>query len=125
MTSLLVAVGGACGAVSRYGLDGVVRRWCASPFPWGTLVVNLLGSFLVAVVTGWAAFGGLGPAWLRPLLVSGLCGALTTFATFGQDTVRLYTSVGWGAAVRNVVVTVFGGVVAAAFGLGVVFLLRT
>ncbi|NHD16183.1 MULTISPECIES: fluoride efflux transporter CrcB [Actinopolyspora] len=124
MTPLLVALGGACGALSRYGIDSAVRRFGRGAFPWATLVVNLLGSFLIALVTGWAAFGGNAPSWVRTLLVAGLCGALTTFSTFGVDTVRLYVRGARFSAVLNVLVTVLGGLLAAGVGLGAALLSR-
>lgn len=124
MTSLLVAMGGACGALSRYGIDSAVRRFHRGAFPWATLAVNLLGSFLIALVTGWAAFGGFTPSWVRTLLVAGLCGALTTFSTFGMDTVRLYARGARFSAVLNVLVTVLGGLASGGIGFGVAFLLQ-
>ncbi|ASU80620.1 fluoride efflux transporter CrcB [Actinopolyspora erythraea] len=118
-TLLLVALGGAAGAVLRYGIDRGLRRARGSAFPWGTFTVNVVGSFLLALLVGGAAtFDGLGSSGSRALLVVGLCGALTTFSTFGQDTVRLYTSGAPSHAVRYVLVTVLGGIAAAALGFG-------
>ncbi|SFT92933.1 CrcB protein [Actinopolyspora lacussalsi subsp. righensis] len=123
MTLLLVALGGAAGAVLRYGIDLGVRRGPGSVFPWGTFTVNVVGSFLIALLAGGAAvFDGFGSPGLRTLLVVGLCGALTTFSTFGQDTVRLYTSGARSHAARYVLGTVLGGVAAAGLGLGTVAL---
>ncbi|MGJ7907893.1 fluoride efflux transporter CrcB [Actinopolyspora sp. H202] len=124
MTLLLVALGGAAGAVLRYGIDRSVRHGHGSELPWSTFTVNVVGSFLLAVFAGGAAvFDGFGSSDLRTLLVVGLCGALTTFSTFGQDTVRLYTSGARSHAVRYVLGTVLGGAAAAGLGLGFVALL--
>nr|WP_218863560.1 fluoride efflux transporter CrcB [Actinopolyspora biskrensis] len=117
-------MGGACGALARYGIDHAVRRFNRGAFPWATPAVNLLGSFLMALVTGWAAFGGFSPSWVRTLLVTGLCGALTTFSTFGMDTVRLCSGGARSPAVLNVLVTVLGGLVAGGIGFGLAFLLQ-
>ncbi|WP_019815615.1 fluoride efflux transporter FluC [Saccharomonospora saliphila] len=80
MTALLVALGGASGAVVRYVLDQRVQRARDSAFPWGTLAVNVLGSALLGLVTGWSVSGTGGEA-VRALLGVGLCGALTTFSS--------------------------------------------
>jgi CrcB protein len=113
---LLVAAGGALGAVLRYLLDGAVRRRFGPRFPWGTLLVNVTGSALLGVLTGWALGGGA-PDALRLLAGVGLCGALTTFSTFGYDTVRLLTERGARYAAGNVVLTVPAGFLAAGAGL--------
>ena len=89
MTVLLVAFGAAVGAPLRYLLDRAVQARHHSVFPWGTLTVNVLGSLILGVLIGGAATGAL-PGSLAALLGSGLCGALTTYSTFGYETVRLF-----------------------------------
>jgi len=80
VTPLLVAAGGAAGAVLRY----VVGRWLAgSGFPWATLIVNLVGSLLLGVVAAGS------PTWVMTLLGSGVAGALTTYSAFALDSVLL------------------------------------
>ncbi len=116
MTALLVAVGGAVGAVLRYLLDGWVQRRHDSPFPWGTLTVNVIGSLVLGVLAG-AAIYGHGPAELQATLGVGLCGALTTFSTFGYDTARLFSERAPLYAVANVSVSVLAGLGAAAAGM--------
>jgi CrcB protein len=59
-----------------------------SVFPWGTLTVNAVGSLVLGATAG-ALSGADGPSWVMPLVGTGLCGALTTFSTFGFETVRL------------------------------------
>jgi CrcB protein len=105
VTFLLVFVGGAVGAPARYLIDRFVQRWRNSVFPWGTLTVNLIGSFVLGVLIGagsgasgpptgqdtsglLAALGGPGGI-VTTLAGTGFCGALTTFSTFGFETVRL------------------------------------
>jgi CrcB protein len=88
VTVALVLLGGAVGAPLRYVADLVVQSRHDSVFPWGTFAVNVLGSLLLGVVA--ALVGGAAlPAWTLTLLGTGLCGALTTFSTFGFETVRL------------------------------------
>lgn len=77
---LLVAAGGAVGAVGRFWLGGVLLRQLGNGFPWGTLTVNLLGSFAVGFIAIWLE--GRGPAALywRAFLIVGVLGALTTYS---------------------------------------------
>lgn len=88
MTLLLVLLGAAVGAPLRYLIDLLVQSRHDSVFPWGTLTVNAVGSVLVGATAG-ALAAAPGPGWVLPLLGVGLCGALTTFSTFGVETVRL------------------------------------
>lgn len=84
----VVAAGGACGAVARYAVSYAVGRvWPA--FPWGTLVVNVTGSFLLGLFMGATASGRflLDPAW-RSFVGIGLLGAFTTFSTLSYETVE-------------------------------------
>lgn len=85
--SAAVAVGGALGAVARYWISGWVSRIAApSLFPWGTLVVNVSGSFVLGLFIGATAFGrlALSPN-LRVFVAIGLLGAFTTFSTFAYE----------------------------------------
>ena len=86
---LLIALGGAVGSVARYGVVTLFFRPAAKGlFPWGTLVVNLLGCLLIGTLHGL-----LGDRIVRPeyrfLLVVGLLGGFTTFSSFGWETVTL------------------------------------
>lgn len=122
MSALLVAVGAAVGAPLRYLIDRAVQSRHGSPMPWGTFTVNVVGSLALGVLTGAAAAGGL-PAAAGPLLATGLCGALTTYSTFGYETVRLLTEGPLRYGVLNVVASVSAGVAAAFAGVGVATLL--
>lgn len=116
MTVLLVACGGAIGAPLRYLLDRRVQRSHDTPFPWGTLAVNIVGSFLLGVLTG-LALAGAEPDAVRSFVGIGLCGALTTFSTFGYETVRLLTERARLYALVNVGVSVLAGFGAAGAGI--------
>lgn len=87
-TVLQVATGGALGAVARY-LTGVATLRLAGPgFPWGTLAVNIAGSFLMGVLVVWlTAKGG---NRFSPLLMTGLLGGFTTFSAFSLDALTLW-----------------------------------
>ncbi len=86
--SLLVALAGGVGAVARFVLDSVVAARAQRPFPVGTLVVNVLGSFLLGLLVGWARHRG-GTADVRAVLGTGFLGGFTTFSTASVELVRL------------------------------------
>ena len=87
---LAVAAGGALGAVGRYLVMSQVGHWFGHGFPYGTLVVNILGSLVMGLlVEAWALVWSPSPE-LRALLAVGVLGAFTTFSTFSLDTVVLY-----------------------------------
>ena len=121
MTVVLVLLGGAVGAPLRYLTDLFVQSRHDSVFPWGTLTVNLAGSLLLGGVASAVVNVGA-PTWLLTLLGTGFCGALTTFSTFGFETVRLVEDGSWLEALLNVTVSVVLGLAAVAAGWGVVTL---
>jgi CrcB protein len=115
VTVVLVLVGGAIGAPTRYLADLLVQSRHDSVFPWGTFSVNVIGSFVLGAVAASAAHGGV-PAWVLTLVGTGFCGALTTFSTFGFETVRLVEEGSFTEALLNVVVSLVVGVAACVGG---------
>ncbi|MGC5663926.1 fluoride efflux transporter CrcB [Micromonospora sp. WMMD723] len=111
MSVLLIALGAALGAPLRYLTDRAVQARHGSRFPWGTLTVNVAGSLLLGVVTGVPA----GPA-VTALVGTGFCGALTTWSTFGYETVQLARAGDRRPALANVLVSVVAGLGAATLG---------
>ncbi|MER7013079.1 fluoride efflux transporter CrcB [Saccharopolyspora sp. NPDC000359] len=116
MSFLLVAVGGALGACLRFLTDRWVQARHDTGFPWGTLAVNALGSLVLGVLTGLALFGVQAPE-LQALLGVGFCGALTTFSTFGYESVRLLTDGARLYAVLNVLGSVLAGIGSGVLGV--------
>jgi fluoride exporter len=108
VTVLLVALGAAVGAPTRYLADRYVR---SRGFPWGTLLVNVVGSALLGFLTALPVSPGLGA-----LLGTGFCGALTTYSTFGYETLRLARAGARGRAVAYVAASAMLGVAAAMGG---------
>jgi fluoride exporter len=94
MTLLLVAVGGALGAAARYLLDRAIATRQTSPFPLGTLVINVTGSIALGAVLGWAAGDHVSSAFVA-WAGTGFLGAYTTFSTFTFETVRLLEDGAW------------------------------
>ena len=84
---LIVAAGGALGAVARYGVGTLAGRLGASHWPWGTLTVNVVGGLLMGALTGWLAFrGGLHAESIRLFAAVGILGGFTTFSAFSLET---------------------------------------
>jgi len=118
VTVLLIAFGAAVGAPLRYLVDRTVQARHDSVFPWGTFAVNVTGSFLLGLLLRGAAAHAV-PGSLVALLGTGLCGALTTYSTFGYETVRLMQDHSRPYAVLNAIASVVGGLGAAFCGITV------
>lgn len=86
---LAVAAGGALGAMARYLVATQVVQWLGAGFPYGTLTVNVVGSFILGALVETMALAWSPSPELRALLVVGVLGAFTTFSTFSLDTVLL------------------------------------
>ena len=112
MTALLVAVGAAVGAPIRYLTDRWVQARFGTVFPFGTLVVNTIGSLALGLLTGLATSQPL-----LALLGTGLCGAMTTYSTFGYETVQLLSNRATGLALLNITANVLAGLAAATAGI--------
>ena len=88
-TYLSIALGGALGSMARYATGVYVGRWLGTAFPWGTLAINIIGSFLIgAFAESFALRWDASPS-TRVFLVVGICGGYTTFSTFSLDIVTL------------------------------------
>ena len=101
----LVALGGSIGAVLRYLLSIFMIQVFGSSFPFGTLLVNLLGSFLMGVVYALGQLSHISPE-IKALIGIGLLGALTTFSTFSNETLLLLQEGLWHKAILNVLLNV-------------------
>jgi CrcB protein len=101
---VLVCVGGAFGSGARYLVAIGAVRWIGGEFPYGTLAVNLIGSFLIGLVQQLAALTALSED-SRLLMSTGVLGGLTTYSAFSYETVRLAQLGAWRAAVVNVLLT--------------------
>ena len=117
MAYLAVALGGALGAVARYGLSGWVQHLSGSLFPVGTLAVNVLGSFIIGLLLQMTTGRFVWSQEARLLLTTGFCGSLTTFSTFSYETLALLEDQQWLAAGGNTLLNVLVCLAATWLGL--------
>jgi fluoride exporter len=97
---LWVALGAAIGGMGRYGLSGVIANWIGATFPWGTLVVNVTGCFVIGIFDMVSGPDGrlLVPPNARLFVMVGICGGYTTFSSFSLETLNLARNGEWLAA---------------------------
>jgi CrcB protein len=118
MHLVVIGLGGFLGAVSRYLVDGFVSdRTAASAFPFGTLLVNLSGAFILGLLATLAIERSVLPAEIRGPVMIGFLGAYTTFSTFTLESLRLLEAGSWALAAGNLVGSVVLGLVAVAAGV--------
>ncbi len=113
---LLAAIGGALGALARWGVAEALPR-ADGGWPWATLLVNLTGCLLIGVLTGALAGRSPEPAWARPFLAVGVLGGFTTYSAFAVEAVGLAEAGRVAAAGGYVLASVLGGVLAVAAGV--------
>lgn len=106
LSYLAVALGGAVGACLRYGVNEIALNVLGKSFPFATLLVNILGSFVLGLLYGLFSAGVLAASPWRALIAIGLIGAFTTFSTFSLDTVLLLQQGDWLKAIANVLLNV-------------------
>lgn len=119
MMYLMIAIGGAFGALSRYGMTRWINSYWQHHFPFATLSINVLGCILmgVAFVVISEKMPSLEP--YRPLLMVGFLGAFTTFSTFSLEIVSLINMQAWLSAVSYLLLSCILGVVGLAIGMAV------
>ncbi len=111
-----ICLGGAAGTGARYLLSGWTLNKFGPAFPFGTLAVNVLGSFLLAVLMYVGVEADLMSPTLRLALTTGVLGGFTTYSTFSYETMRYLQEGVWGLAILNVFISVFGCLAACVLG---------
>ncbi|MGE4528299.1 MAG: fluoride efflux transporter CrcB [Rhodospirillaceae bacterium] len=104
MIYLFVAAGSAIGGALRYWMSGLISHWGGQTFPWGTLAVNVSGSFIIvffAMLTAPDARLYVPGEW-RQFFMVGVCGGFTTFSSFSMQTLALAQNGEWASAGMNV-----------------------
>ncbi len=121
--ALLVALGGALGSVGRFAVGTWMARMAGTGFPWGTLAVNLVGSFLAGVLLVWLEGRGESAQWWRAFVMIGVLGGFTTWSAFAAETLLLGRGPAPGWAGVYVLASLVGGLalVWAGWRLGMVF----
>lgn len=102
---LLVALGGAIGSVVRYLTSILATVWFGAEFPFGTLIVNVSGAFIIGLVQEVGTEALLIPDTARIFLTTGMMGGLTTYSTFSYESVRLMEAGAWQYAWINILTT--------------------
>ncbi len=105
---LWVAIGGALGSVSRYWVSGLIAERFGETFPWGTLIINIAGSFIIGVFAAFTDPDGrvLASPSFRQFFMIGVCGGYTTFSSFSLQTLRLAQDREWLYAGGNILLSV-------------------
>jgi len=111
-----IAIGGALGALARYGVATLAYTISGGTFPIGTLVINLSGSFLIGFFFGLFDAVIISSVW-RSMITIGFLGAFTTFSTFTLETINLIRESEWRLAVINVLVSNLAGLLLVLLGL--------
>jgi CrcB protein len=114
---LWICLGGAAGTGARYLMSGWVLQRLGGSFPYGTLSVNVLGSFLLGVIMQVALTTGLFSPTVRLALTTGALGGFTTYSTFNYETLQYLQGGAWLYGFLNVLATVLGCLIAGALGL--------
>jgi CrcB protein len=107
-----VALGGAVGSLSRYAISVFI----VSPWPLATLLVNIVGSFILGMLTGYTLKKRI-PDWLKATIGTGFCGGLTTMSTFSKEVVQLFT---YGHMLQSIIymtISLVGGLLVCGLGL--------
>ncbi|XXT23733.1 fluoride efflux transporter CrcB [Sorangium sp. So ce429] len=112
-----IGLGGAAGTLARYGLSTWCQQRFGAGFPYGTLAVNVIGSFLLGVILQVAATTELLSPTLRLALSTGLMGGFTTYSSFNYETIKLFEEGAWWVGALNVVITVAGCMIAGVLGI--------
>lgn len=117
MPLLLIGLGGFAGAITRYVIDGAVSERTAGAFPFGTLVINVSGSFILGLLFALTTDRAILPAEIRSPVLIGFIGAYTTFSTWMLESWRLVESGVVALALANLLGSVVLGIVAVGLGL--------
>ena len=126
MTYVWVGLGSALGGIARQWMTLAVIRLLGPEFPWGTILINVSGSFVIGLFATLTGIEGRfeAPADARAFVMVGLCGGFTTFSSFSLQTLDLARDGRWGLALANIGVSVVICLAAVALGHGLALLLN-
>ena len=112
-----IGLGGAAGTLARYGLSTWCQQRFGAEFPYGTLAVNVIGSFLLGAIGEIAATTELLSPTLRLSLSTGVMGGFTTYSSFNNETIRLIEHKSWAAGLANIAITLVACLLAGVLGM--------
>ena len=113
-------VGSFIGGVLRYSVSVLMRGLCGQGFPWGTLLVNLVGCFAFGVIFAlFGRYGSTNSGWCL-LLTTGVCGGFTTFSTFANESVQMLQNGNWPGFVGYVATSIVVGFALVALGYWII-----
>jgi CrcB protein len=121
MIPLYLSIAGGFGAVCRFAGDGLIRVALGRVFPWGTLIINITGSFILGILTGLVLYRH-GSTNAKLIIGTGFCGGLTTFSTASFETVRLVEEHKLDSAVLQALGNMLFSLIAAALGIWLISL---
>jgi CrcB protein len=119
---LAIGIGSCLGGISRYLLAQFIQNKFLATFPYGTLVVNLLGCFLIGIIFGLSERGNFTMVW-RLFLVTGFLGGFTTFSSFSNETVGMLRDGQIWSAFTYISISVLAGLLATFTGISLIKLL--
>jgi fluoride exporter len=117
---LLVGIGGFFGSIARYATSRSIDIKLNSIFPYGTMAVNIIGSFILGMVIAWASKRSVGVENLRLLLATGFCGGFTTFSAFALENLNMVQQRMIGSALLYALISLILGAVAVYTGILIV-----
>lgn len=117
MKLLWIALAGALGTLCRYGLGGLVHNYASRVFPWGTVVVNVLGCLAFGLLSEWMLRREWVTGEMRMVVLVGFLGGFTTFSSFMFETGQLMQDEEWLLACGNLLLQNLGGLIALFLGL--------
>lgn len=120
---IILAVAGALGTLSRYGLSELTHRLLGQGFPYGTLAANTVGCFVIGLAAGLGA--PVIPKDMHLAATTGFLGAFTTFSALSLDSFRMLSDGRWGAGLANIALNIGLGLAAVMAGFVVARLIRT
>ena len=115
---LWIGLGGACGTMARWLFSGFLLQALGSSFPYGTLAVNVIGSFLLGAIMVVGTQTEAISETVRLALTVGVMGGFTTYSTFNYETIEYARRGAWGMVLANVSVTLLSCAIAGVLGLG-------
>lgn len=116
-TLVIIGIGGSLGSISRYLTSILIERYYTSFFPWATLIVNILGCFLIGLAIGYLEKHQMTNDNIKWFFVTGFCGGFTTFSAFGVENIRLFQNGNFPMAVLYIGSSVILGLASVWLGL--------